>query len=68
MNNPRTDNERVTTWDCIWFGNYWQEDTNGDGIADKSDDKTPIKWRVLSVENDDGQEAYQQSDDEKQHQ
>ena len=21
----------VTTWDCITFGNYWQEDTNGDG-------------------------------------
>lgn len=53
LNNPRTDDERVITWDCIWFGNYWQEDTNGDGIADKNDDKTPIKWRVLSVENND---------------
>ncbi|MCR5791066.1 MAG: DUF6273 domain-containing protein, partial [Lachnospiraceae bacterium] len=22
-----------TTWDCIWFGNYWQEDTNEDGYC-----------------------------------
>ena len=32
--------------DCIYFGNYWQEDTNDDGIADKNDEKTPIKWIV----------------------
>ncbi len=50
--NPTTENG-ITTWDCIWFGNYWQEDTNGDGKADKKDKKTPIKWRVLSVEGDD---------------
>ena len=50
--NPTTENG-ITTWDCIWFGNYWQEDTNGDGKADKNDKKTPIKWRVLSVEGDD---------------
>ena len=43
----------VAEWDCIWFGNYWQEDTNGDGKADKNDKKTPIKWRVLSVDGDD---------------
>ncbi len=52
LNNPTTDANGVTTWDCIWFGNYWQEDTNGDGKADKSDAKQPIKWRVLSVEGD----------------
>lgn len=52
VSNPRI-TEGVTTWDCIWFGNYWQEDTNGDGIADKNDAKTPIKWRVLSVDGDD---------------
>lgn len=52
LSNPRI-TEGVTTWDCIWFGNYWQEDTNGDGIADKNDAKTPIKWRVLSVDGDD---------------
>lgn len=28
----------------IEFGNYWQEDTNGDGVADKNDEKTPIRW------------------------
>lgn len=53
VSNPRTDSDGVTTWDCIWFGNYWQGDTNGDGKADRSDTKTPIKWRVLSVEGDD---------------
>ena len=53
LNNPKTDADGVTTWDCIWFGNYWQEDTNGDGKADKNDAKQPIKWRVLSVEGDD---------------
>jgi hypothetical protein len=40
----------VTTWDCVWFGNYWQEDTNGDDYSDKKDDKQPVKWRVLSVD------------------
>ena len=43
----------VTTWDCITFGNYWQEDTNGDGKVDQTDKKQPIKWRVLSVDGDD---------------
>lgn len=52
VNNPRVENG-ITTWDCIYFGNYWQEDTNGDGKANKNDDKTPIKWRVLSVDGDD---------------
>ena len=42
-----------STWDCIWFGNYWQEDTNGDRIVNESDDKQPIKWRILSVDGDD---------------
>ncbi len=53
LNNPRTDSDGVVTWDCVWFGNYWQEDTNGDGKADRSDAKRPIKWRVLSVNGDD---------------
>ena len=50
--NPRIEHS-ITTWDCIWFGNYWQEDTDGDGKTNKNDEKTPIKWRVLSVEGDD---------------
>ncbi len=52
IGNPRT-TDGVSTWDCVWFGNYWQEDTNGDGTADKNDRKQPIKWRVLSVDGDD---------------
>ncbi len=52
LKNPTMENG-VTTWDCIWFGNYWQEDTNGDGKADKNDAKQPIKWRVLLVDGDD---------------
>ena len=34
LNNPTTDSNGVTTWDCVYFGNYWQNDTNGDGVAD----------------------------------
>lgn len=49
----------VTTWDCIYFGKYWQEDTNGDGVADRKDDKQPIKWRVLEF---DGKDAFLLSD------
>ncbi len=28
---PSTTDEGVSTWDCVWFGNYWQGDTNDDG-------------------------------------
>lgn len=52
LSNPRVKNG-VTTWDCVWFGNYWQSDTNGDGKANQNDNKEPIKWRVLSVDGDD---------------
>ena len=31
--NPRKDASGNTIWDCVWFGNYWQNDTNGDGTA-----------------------------------
>lgn len=31
LSNPRIDSDGVTTWDCVYFGNYWQNDTNGDG-------------------------------------
>ena len=40
VSNPRTANG-VSTWDCIYFGNYYQSN---------SSTKEPIKWRVLSVE------------------
>ena len=52
LGNPMISNG-VTTWDCIYFGNYWQNDTNGDGKADENDKKQPIKWRVLSVNGND---------------
>lgn len=55
LHNPVTDVDGITTWDCVYFGQYWQNDTNGDGKADQQDEKEPIKWRVLSV---DGQSAY----------
>lgn len=45
VSNPRTENG-VSTWDCIYFGNYYQ--CNGSI-------KQSIKWRVLSVE---GNEAF----------
>lgn len=40
VSNPRISNG-VTTWDCIYFGNYYQSN---------SSTKEKIKWRVLSVE------------------
>ena len=46
-------------YDYVYFGNYWQADTNGDGVTDKNDAKLPIKWRVLNVDGDD---AYLVSD------
>lgn len=36
-------NNNISTWDCIYFGNYYQENDT---------DKTPIKWRVLSRNGD----------------
>lgn len=53
VHNPVTDENETVTWDCVYFGSYWQNDTNGDGLADQNDEKKPIKWRVLSVDGDD---------------
>lgn len=53
LSAPSTGSDGTETWDCVWFGRYWQGDTNGDGKADKNDEKQPIKWRVLSVDGDD---------------
>ncbi len=47
------DGEDIITWDCVYFGNYWQNDTNNDGTADRNDRKERIKWRVLEVNEDD---------------
>lgn len=55
ISNPSISADMVTTWDCIYFGSYWQRDTNGDGKADQNDKKEKIRWRVLSV---DGQGAF----------
>ena len=52
VSNP-TVTSTLNTWDTLMFGNYWQEDTNGDGVADQNDDKQPIQWRVLSVNGND---------------
>lgn len=53
LKNPVINNQGDMIWDCIYFGNYWQNDTNGDGSADKSDEKETIKWRILSVDGND---------------
>lgn len=51
--NPNIGPDGSMIWDTIYFGSYWQNDTNGDGKADMKDAKEPIRWRVLSVEGDD---------------
>jgi len=53
LSNPRTEDmtnreglaDLKSTWDCIYFGNYPQSDSTGET-------KEPVKWRVLSVEDD----------------
>ena len=58
VKNPIIENG-LTTWDCVYYGNYWQNDTNGDEVADYKDAKVPIKWRVLSIN---GNDAFLMSD------
>ena len=48
--SPRVSNGE-STWDCIYYGNYYKE---------SSDSKTPVKWRVLSVN---GSEAFLLADE-----
>ena len=50
VSSPSTDGSN-TTWDCIYFGKYWKNDTNNDGTADQKDEREKIKWRVLSVKD-----------------
>ncbi|MCM1500593.1 MAG: DUF6273 domain-containing protein [Clostridium sp.] len=54
LQNPRVE---MNTCDTVYFGSYWQEDTNGDGVADQKDEKQPIRWRIL-WQNEDGTDAY----------
>ncbi len=49
--NPETDGSGTSIWDCVYFGKYYQNDTNGDGKVDETDEKEPVKWRVLSVDS-----------------
>lgn len=52
LHNPERDSEGVSTYDCIYFGNYPQSDATGET-------KEPIKWRILSIE---GNEAFLSAD------
>lgn len=46
LSNPTTDDNGNTVWDCIYFGNYYQNDINGQR-------KEPIKWRILKKNEND---------------
>lgn len=48
--NPKKDMSGNTVYDYLYFGRYYQKDTNGDGVADEQDKKTQVKWRVLQVD------------------
>lgn len=50
LSNPRI---KMKVRDVVTFGSYWQKDTNGDGEADQKDEKQPIRWQVLSVDDND---------------
>ncbi len=43
LSNPRVDSAGNVTWDCAYFGSYYQT---------AKWTKEPIKWRVLSVDED----------------
>ncbi|SNU08062.1 hypothetical protein SAMN06297422_11490 [Lachnospiraceae bacterium] len=49
LSNPRI---AYNTRETVIFGSYWQEDTNGDGVADENDEKQPIVWQVLEKYDD----------------
>ncbi len=51
--NPKKNADGSVTYDCVWFGNYWQEDTDESEKATTTDQKLPVKWRVLSSTGDD---------------
>ena len=46
LSNPTKDTTGNTIWDCVYFGNYYQNDVEGRY-------KEPIKWRVLKVDGND---------------
>ncbi len=49
---PRVTKTGKATWDCVWFGNYWQNtDSDGDGKVTQADKKDPIKWRILDIDS-----------------
>lgn len=45
LSDPTINSEGVATWDCVYFGRYPQSDATGE-LSDS------IKWRVLSVSED----------------
>ncbi len=40
----------IYDYDCLYFGRYWQKDTNNDGVVDTKDSKLPIRWRILDTD------------------
>ena len=48
VRNPRRSNN-VTTWDCVYFGSYYQRKINQDSHHEYTGDyyKEAIKWRIL---------------------
>ena len=44
LENPTVTGDNVAIWDCIYFGSYYQENARK---------KSPIKWRILSIDGSD---------------
>lgn len=51
--NGKLRNPHDGIYSTVYFGHYWQNNTNNDGIADENDSKEPIRWRVLSLSEND---------------
>lgn len=65
LQNPRTDSDGVTTWDCIYFGNYYQSlyqpigEAKKDHIGCPSVDSDGTKYTWLAwLSSDDGWEGF----------
>lgn len=50
VKSPRI--EYMTEREYVYYGWYFQNDTNGDGKADRNDKTSPIRWQIIEEEGE----------------